>query len=202
MIVLFGVIATATSILSALTINKYLTEEYISKGTAIAESIARSAVEIILNRDASTTQSIIDQYTGSSGVSYVYVVDNKGSIISHTFVPGIPAEVFHMTNESEKTEFVTLKIKDHRVIDISSPILAGVVGYVHVGMDKDIIFNRIISTVLRQQEIIFIIFLFSVFLAYYLMNRISKPLSRLTEYAKDLVVHDFSSLDAISAEIL
>jgi len=202
MIVLFGVIAWATSVLSVLTLNKYLTEEYISKGTAISESIARSAVEIILNRDASTAQSIIDQYMESSGVSYVYVVDNKGSIISHTFVPGIPAEVLHLTNESEKTEFVTIKMKAYHVIDISSPILAGVMGYVHVGMDKDIILNRILSTFLRQQAIIFIIFLFSVFLAYYLINRISKPLIRLTAYAKELVAHDFSSPDEISAEIL
>jgi sigma-B regulation protein RsbU (phosphoserine phosphatase) len=202
MIVLFGVIAGATSILSALTLNKYLTEEYISKGTAISESIASSAVEIILNRDASTTQSIIDQYMESSGVSYVYVIDNEGSIISHTFVPGIPEEVSRMTNESDKTEFVAVKMAAHNVIDISSPILAGVMGYVHVGMDKDIIFNRMLSTVLRQQAIILAIFLCSAFLAYYLINRISKPLSRLTAYAKDLVVHDFSTPEEISAEIL
>jgi len=202
MIILFGILASAISILSALSLNKYLTDEYISKGMAISESIASSTVEILLNRDASTVQAIIDQYTDIAGVSYAFVVNQKGDIISHTFVPGIPDEVSDLTHESEKIKIFNIKTKAYgNIIDISSPILAGVAGYVHVGLDKDIILKIILSTVLKQQCIIFIIFLFSILIAFYLISKISKPLSVLTSYAKDLVKYDFSSPEEIRSAI-
>ena len=64
MIVLFGIIANATSVLSGWNLYRNLTEEFKSKGTAISGSIADSSDEIILNRDASTIQAIIDQFIG------------------------------------------------------------------------------------------------------------------------------------------
>ena len=54
MVVLFGVIAAATSLLSAWELHRRLTAEYRSKGMAIAKSIADSAVELILNSPSSS----------------------------------------------------------------------------------------------------------------------------------------------------
>ena len=59
-IVLFAVIAITIAISSGWNLYQDLTEEYKSKGTAIAKSIAGSSVETILNRDASTVQAMID----------------------------------------------------------------------------------------------------------------------------------------------
>ena len=60
-VILFGLIALTSSILLGWNLYKSLTEEYESKGTAIAQSIADSSVEILLNRDASTIQAMVDQ---------------------------------------------------------------------------------------------------------------------------------------------
>src|SRR5262249_39908444 len=103
MVVLFGIIATVTSILSGWTLSQRLTEEYQSKGTAIAKSIANSSVEWLLNRDASTVQTIIDQFLEIHGVSYVFVTDERSDIISHTFVPAIPREVLAIKGEKQGT---------------------------------------------------------------------------------------------------
>ena len=133
MIVLFGIIANATSVLSGWNLYRKLTEEFKSKGTAISRSIADSSVEIILNRDASTIQAIIDQFIGIKDVSYVFVVDPQREIISHTFVPTIPEEILRIHDNlpaqgfREDTEIWDLLIEGlGDFIDISSPILAGV----------------------------------------------------------------------------
>ena len=200
MIILFGVIAASTSFLSGWNLYKSLTDEYKSKGTAIARSFADFSVEILLNRDASTIQAIIDQFLNIKGVAYVFVMDAHREVISHTFVPSIPEKVLRL-HETFPVTAVTAEIGIREldieglgeVIDISSPILAGVVGRVHVGMDKNLIKQNIIAVVIRQQSLIFVIFLISIALAYILVSRISQPLKRLAEYAKTLASYDFSS---------
>jgi sensor histidine kinase regulating citrate/malate metabolism len=83
MIALFGIIATVTSIVSGWNLYSQLTAQYQSKGAAIAKSIADSGVDVLLNRDASTVQAIVDQFTEIEGVSYVFVADKSGEIVSH-----------------------------------------------------------------------------------------------------------------------
>ena len=195
-IVLFAVIAMTTAISSGWNLYKDLTQEFKSKGTAIARSIAGSSVETILNRDASTVQAMIDQFLEIAGVSYVFVVDSQGEIISHTFVPSIPDDIItvtaHQTTNIPKIQDLHMK-GNGDFIDISAPILEGAVGFVHVGMDKGIIMSQMASAMIRQLYLLSIIFLFSIVVAYIMVNKISQPLNKLTEYSKKLASHDFSS---------
>ena len=206
MIVLFGTIATGTSLLSGWNLYRSLTSEFQSKGTAIAKSIADSSVEILLNRDASTLQAVIDQFITINGVSYVFVIDLHGEVVSHTFVPGIPTEVRRLQETSRRPgPRADLRITEFRIdgrgdfIDLSAPILAGEAGYVHVGMDKQLIRANLWSVVLRQQALIFIIFFISIILAYILVSRISQPLKQLAEHAKKLAAYDFTAPEGLSA---
>jgi len=60
---------------SVQTLRRQMTAEFTSKGSAIANSLASSGVDLILTRDASTVQALIDQFAGISGVAYVMVYD-------------------------------------------------------------------------------------------------------------------------------
>src|SRR5258708_36246846 len=62
----------------ALTTN--LTDEFTSKGTAIAKSLASSGVDLLLTRDASTVQAIVDQFAAINGVKYVIVYDPQKTL--------------------------------------------------------------------------------------------------------------------------
>ena len=208
MVILFGVIATATSIVSGWNLYNQLTKEYQSKGTAIAKSIADASVELLLNRDASTVQAVVDQFTEIEGVSYAFVADRKGEILSHTFVPRVPKQVLHVQGEIQKQgarkELITTNLYIDGiggVIDIAAPVLGGVAGYAHVGMDRNLIHAQIRSAVIKQQGLMLLIFLLSVVVAYVLVNRISQPLSLLAEHAKSLASNDFSAGLNISAGV-
>ncbi|MBT5953822.1 SpoIIE family protein phosphatase [bacterium] len=193
---LFALISVVTCFFSGTILYKYLTDEYISKGTTIAKTIAETSVEIILNHDHSTIQSTIDQFLEIDGVSYLYVLDTNNEIISHTFTPYVPNRLINKTKiestiiKKPVDSQITIRRIDNS-IDIEHPILLGKLGIVHVGMNLSIIIEQIKKEILRLVGIIFIIFLFSVYIAFLLIKNISKPLIDLTNYSKLLANHDF-----------
>ncbi|UCE64137.1 MAG: SpoIIE family protein phosphatase [Nitrospirota bacterium] len=208
-VILFGLIALTSSILLGWNLYKSLTEEYESKGTAIAQSIADSSVEILLNRDASTIQAMVDQYLKIKGVSYVFVLDGEDEFITHTFIPQIPQEIVSVREDKARLDFAEqvhihhLHIKGiGPVIDISAPILAGVAGHVHVGMDKTLIQQHIFTAILRQQGLLISIFVVVLALAYLLIRRISQPLQQLTAHANQLASFDFSTRGEAAFDVI
>ncbi|MGD2180404.1 response regulator [Lusitaniella coriacea] len=197
-ILLFAIIAASTSIVSGLNLKKHMLEEFESKGKAIVNSIANSSVEVLFNRDASTLQSTIDQFLNIKGVGYIFVIDDRDEIIAHTFVPTIPPELLEHINEGHRKDTKNVIDEIHLLnrgefIDISSPILAGVAGYVHVGMDKSAVAAHVKEATLQQLALVLAIFLLAVAIAYIRVNQISKPLNQLTEYAQRLKARDFST---------
>ncbi|NDV18554.1 response regulator [Pseudodesulfovibrio sp. JC047] len=191
---LFGCISVLTSALTAYTLYDRLIREYTSKGAAIATAIASSSQEILLDRDAATTQSMIDQYLSIEGVAYVFVADSEGTIVSHTFVPEVPVGLRSLPSSKQLQILPELKIGSFgRVIDICVPVLAGVAGYVHVGMDKDLVVGYFWKAILDMQLLLFVTFWACVGILYYATRRISRPLRQLTEYARKLAAHDFTA---------
>ena len=132
---------------SVQTLRRQMTAEFTSKGSAIANSLASSGVDLILTRDASTVQALIDQFAGISGVAYVMVYDPARTQIAHTFVPFVPPDLVDknlvggdtakQVREIEYADPVTGKAR--HIIDIGVPMLGGTLGTVRVGMDRTII---------------------------------------------------------------
>src|SRR5256885_7044044 len=83
-------LAAITWYVSVRTLREEMTNEFASKGTAIASSLASSGVDLILTRDASTVQALVDQFAAISGVAYVMVYGADKTLIAHTFFPLVP----------------------------------------------------------------------------------------------------------------
>jgi methyl-accepting chemotaxis protein len=140
-------LAAITWWVSVQELRKSMTSEFTTKGTAIARSLASSGVDLLLTRDASTVQAIVDQFAAIPGVAYVMVYDPKKTLVAHTFAPLVPSGIVEMnvvpgetTQQISDIEFgdpVSGKIR--QIIDIGVPVLAGQLGTVRVGMDKAII---------------------------------------------------------------
>src|SRR5258705_2515535 len=80
-------------------------------------------------------QSIIDQFVQISGISYVFVVDEKGVIIAHTFMPGVPDEIAADYKDAKDVYDRTLAGLGN-FSEVTAGIVAGEAGHVHVGMAK------------------------------------------------------------------
>ncbi len=208
MIVLFGVIAAASSGRAAWNLNRQLTREYESKGTALASSLANSSGELLAGRALPMIQSIVDQFETIEGVAYIFVGDANGDIVAHTFVPGIPeaAVRFHQEVKSRGLhDEVIIRNLDvegfSSVIAIAAPVLSGSAGYAHVGMDRSLIRARIRSVIIQQQALVLGVFLFAVLAAWVLVKRISRPLNLLAEHARTLATADFAAGSQVASEI-
>ncbi len=179
---LFGFIGISTSILLIDTVNTYLSEEYETNSQGIAQSIADASVDILLNRDLAALQSLIDQFIEIQGINYVYIIDEAGEFLAHTFVPGIPEQI--LTADPSSTATVERQISGMGAfVEVSSPILAGVAGTVHVGMDTGIIALQVQRAIGRQVYLISIIFVIGALAAIWLVNLAAKPIGDVLTYA-------------------
>jgi twitching motility protein PilJ len=124
-----------------------LTDEFTSKGTAIANSLATSAVDLVLTRDASTVQALVDQFAAIGGVAYVLVYDPEQNLMAHTFAPLVPPGLIaknlvpgDVPRRVQQTEYgdPATGLPKH-IIDIGVPVLGGQLGTVRVGMDRAVI---------------------------------------------------------------
>ena len=183
--IVFGCIGLSTSILTVHTVDTQLSEEYQSNASNIAKTIADSSVDILLNRNLTALQSLIDQFLEIQGIKYIYITDEAGEFVAHTFVPGIPGEIrFADTKRTTAVERSLLGMGDF--IEVGSPILAGVAGTVHVGMDTGLVALKIQRAIGRQVYLISIIFILGVFAAVWLVNLAAKPMGGLLAYTVDV----------------
>ena len=183
--IVFGCIGLSTSILTVYTVDTQLSEEYQSNAGNIAKTIADSSVDILLNRNLTALQSLIDQFLEIQGIKYIYITDEAGEFVAHTFVPGIPDEIrFADTKRTTAVERSLLGMGDF--IEVGSPILAGVAGTVHVGMDTGLVALKIQRAIGRQVYLISIIFILGVFAAVWLVNLAAKPMGGLLAYTVDV----------------
>lgn len=184
----FGVIGLSTSSLSVYTVDTHLREEYVSNSRDIAKAIADASVDILLNRDLATLQSLIDQYLDIQGISYVYITDETGEFLAHTFVPGVPEVIA----DSDRSSTATVERSISGMgdfVEVGSPILAGVAGAVHVGMDTGLVALKIQSAIGRQVFLISMFFVVCVFAAIWFVNLVARPLADVLAYAVALAEH-------------
>jgi PAS domain S-box-containing protein len=187
----FVITAAAMAALLAWRIDDELTQEHTSKGTAIAENIAGSSAELLLYRDPATVQAMIDQYLDIRGVSYVFLTDEDGQILCHTFAPCVPDGVADLPGTRDRTTVRAVTLAGvGESLDVSAPIVAGEVGFVHVGMDRGLIRSAVRSAVIKQVGLMTALFAVGLGAVLLLMGRVSRPLRRLTEYAHRLATGD------------
>ena len=185
---LFGVTMLVLAAFNIWSLDRILTEEFRSKGAAIAESIASVSVDTLLTRDVATIQSMIDERrAGSKGVSYILVVDNEGEVICHTFAPSIPEALRQILQFPNKTTIQRVAIPGvGDCIDVCSPILGGEGGYVHVGMSRAPIREIMWRRIRQVAALLFLLFVLCGLATIALVQKITRPLRRLTASAQRL----------------
>lgn len=179
---LFFLILLSTSVLWYRTIDRQLSEEYETNSRNIAKTIADSSVDILLNRDLSALQSLIDQFAEIGSIDYIYITSETGEFLAHTFVPGIPSDI--RDSDPNSTEAVERQLPGMgSFVEVGSPILAGVAGTVHVGMDTDHVSLKVQRAIGQQNYLISILVVVGFLSSIWFVNLAAKPLGELLGYA-------------------
>ncbi len=181
----FGLIVLSTSILCIYTVDTELSAEYAINARNVAKTVADSSVGILLSRDLASLQSLVDQFLEIQGIQYIYITSETGEFLAHTFVPGIPEEI--LAGDHANTEPVERRLPGiGDFIEVGSPILAGVAGTVHVGMDLDVVALKIQRAIGQQVYLISVILVLGVLASIWFVNLAAKPLGELLGFAVSL----------------
>src|SRR5499426_2921647 len=184
-----------------------LTDEFTSKGTAIARSLASSSVDLLLTRDASTVQATVDQFAAISGVKYVIVYDPQKTLIAHTFSPLVPAGIVDRNlvpgEAAQQVRDITyadpVSGAAQQIIDIGVPVLAGQLGTVRVGMDRSVI----AAAAARSGKNLVLVFggvaLLAVLAGAVFAHQITKPVVQVVRVAERVGQGDLSRLVTVKS---
>ncbi|MGH7318374.1 MAG: methyl-accepting chemotaxis protein [Candidatus Rokuibacteriota bacterium] len=140
-------LAVMTWTLSVQALRTRMTEEFTSKGAAIAGSLASAWTDLVETRDAAFLQARVKQSAAIGGVAYVLVYDAEKTPIAHTFSPALPAGLIERNPVpgSAPQQVREIQYSDpatgatQEVLDIGVPVLEGQLGTVRVGMNKALI---------------------------------------------------------------
>src|SRR5256886_12452350 len=136
-------LAAITWYVSARSLRTSMAAEFSSKGEAIASSLATSGVDLISTRDASSVQSLVDEFAKIRGVAYVLVYDPQKTLIAHTFSPVVPAGIVDKNpvpgNVARQVREIDYQDPARRatrqITDIGMPMAGGKIGTERVGME-------------------------------------------------------------------
>jgi len=200
-------LAAITWWISVRAITTNLTDEFTSKGTAIARSLASSAVDLLLTRDASTVQGLVDQVGAINGVKYVMVYDQQKTLVAHTFAPLVPPGIVdrNLVPGDAAQQVREIAYSDpvsgatQQIIDIGVPVLAGQLGTVRVGMDRSII----TAAATRSGQYLLLVFLsismLAVLAGVFFAHHITKPVTQVVRAAERVGQGDLTRLVTVSS---
>jgi sensor histidine kinase regulating citrate/malate metabolism len=177
-----------TAILSESSLRAVMLKEFSSKGESIAIAIANATEGYIAeDRDASTIQGFVDRFRHLEGVGYVFVLDNTGDTVAHTFAPEFPdamktAHPF-VGEQDEKRLFdeKELDVPGHGLHrDIVVPLLQGRQGEVHVGMNLAVVNKQVAEATATLVFASLLAFVLAIGVVLWLADRLVRPLRLLS----------------------
>src|ERR1700687_427622 len=210
-LVFLGVLLLAVTVVAALvmtfTLRRQIRGEFQSKGEAIARSLANSGVDLILNRDASTIQSLVDQFADIEGVAYVLVYNPQKEVIAHTFAPFMPAGLIDQNDvpgeRASQAKQITIANpatgKPRSILDIGVPVLAGQLGTVRVGMDLDRIDAAALRSAASLVGLLLALALAAFAVSWLLVRRLVQPIEALAGIARRGGDGDLSQLAPVTS---
>src|SRR6266704_3178633 len=188
-------LAAITWYVSARSLRTSMAAEFSSKGEAIASSLATSGVDLISTRDASSVQSLVDEFAKIRGVAYVLVYDPQKTLIAHTFSPVVPAGIVdknpvpgNVARQVREIEYQDpARRATRQITDIGMPMAGG-----KVGTDRAII-NEAATAAGRELLLLFggvaaLVLIGGVLLA----DRIVRPVTQLVQAAQRVGQGDLS----------
>jgi twitching motility protein PilJ len=200
-------LAAITWFVSVRALEQNLTDEFTSKGSAIANTLASSGVDLVLTRDASTVQALVDQFAAIHGVAYVMVYDPAQTLIAHTFAPLVPPGIIakNAVPGQVPSQIRDIQYRDpvggseRQIIDIGVPMLGGQLGTVRVGMDRAII-HRAATASGRVLLLVFGVAAALALLAGVLFaRRITRPVTSLVRVAQRVGRGDLTQLAPVTS---
>jgi len=192
-VLVFGVAANASALLSAWLLSHHLTETNLTNGRAIAAAIAASLPAALAAGDTTAVQDAIDAFSRLDGVGYVIVRDGRGRVLAHTLGKALP-EGLPVDRPAAQDGIEVHPSGLGHFLQVTASVGDGKAGRVAVGMDKAGIVRAMRGAVAGQEGLMLLVLVVAIGVFYVLARTITLPLVELADYAVKIRDHDFSAV--------
>jgi PAS domain S-box-containing protein len=179
---LFTLAVVLSAAAAAWTFSEFIDRQYRSKGAAIAETIAATVNDRVV--ELASLQATVEKSARAEGVAYIIVRDGDGDILAHTFELDVPIELTEPWPGLTKTTSRLIPVTGTEYLVIAAPIHEGEFGQVQVGMKQSTINEAYWRTIRQQAVLIGLIGAAAILATYFLARRITQPLTKLARHAR------------------
>jgi signal transduction histidine kinase len=150
-------------------------------GRALAENIRRQIEPSVLTNDRlHLNEAISNAKLSDEDIEYVVVLDAAGNPLASTFPQGVPKALIdlvisHTGNESA----ISFQAEDQPLLNISTPIMGGDMGSLHVGFGRKHIVRFVISRIVRLSIVFTVMAVGALTAAFGIGKGVGKPLDHI-----------------------
>lgn len=197
-ILVFGVSANATALLSAWLLNRHLTEAAVSRAQGIASVVAAAESGALAEGKPVSLRIFLEAFARLDGVGYVAIFDRQGHELARAVSGGVPeAAPLTATGGTGETGLAAREVRlpdGSRYIQVAEPLAMDQAGWVVVGMETAGIAASMRWAVLGQEALMLCMLLVAVVVFYVLVKTVTRPLVELASYAVKIRDHDFTAV--------
>jgi sensor histidine kinase regulating citrate/malate metabolism len=157
------------------------------RGFIVATSLSDSAAGYVAGKNALELHALVTKFARLDGVAYAFIEDHNGQVLAHSLRP-FPAgfQKTLTTDERKQANKRVINTEGKTVYEFRAPILEGQRGSAHLGLWEESVKTQVNGALLPVIWAIVVLFLVSLILAVLLLQMIARPISTLTDPAKNV----------------
>ncbi len=184
-------VGLSSSFLASRMMHNALESELRNQAEIAARFLAKHISHTVINNEVLEARDALSRIAEQSqSIQYAYIVDFDGRVFAHTFEGGFPKALAakshqHDPASAQSPEMVYLKTNTGRILEISYPLVKGMMAYAHIGMDQEGTHTQIATLQNSIIGLTLLLVALSITVAILVSRRITRPLSGLADAMRD-----------------
>jgi len=169
-----------------------LTHELHNTGLSITRNLAANAVDPILTQNIMRLQKLVSNIKEvESDVAYIYIINQKGKVLAHTFNTGFPIVLkkINLPIPGESYSAKLLETDEGYIRDFAVSLFRDL-GVVHIGISESRIRQTITKTIWILITMSLVVMVLGTLLAIFIVKRVLGPLDLLTRGVEQITSGD------------
>jgi signal transduction histidine kinase len=175
--------------------NNLFVEQQEKRGLSIANMLsARAANLILVNNYYDLHELAKDTQQTNDDVRYVFIVNNQGDLLAHSFSSGFPKNLLHANVLAPNSKFhiAEFSTEEGLIRDLAVPIFDGRLGVVHLGLSDASLRNTLDRTTKQLMLDTVAAVLMGIILTTLLTRRLFRPIQELVQVSSAITAGDLT----------
>jgi PAS domain S-box-containing protein len=182
-------VGSALGLLVGYELHSRFEDEMRKRGLSVARYLAEAAeIPLITENNVSLKQLVNDYRKLDKDIEYIYIVAPDNTLTAHTFGTAVPRQLIDEAIKAvrKKDQTAVFEVKEGRIYDISTPVLGGVLGSVHIGLYDSMIHRNVEGVLMTMLPFVLVILVLGIAASVLFASAITRPIALLTDGVRRL----------------